>query len=69
MNNIYARYRRKSFQIFAGNSNTFAVSNNSLAPSIVASKIRISPYSEHPRTVCLRVGLRGCPFNGKYTSH
>ena len=58
---------RSPFQIFPGNSNTFSVSNNSLAPAIVASKIRLSPYSEHPRTVCLRVGLRGCLFNGKYS--
>jgi hypothetical protein len=53
-----------SLQVLPGNANTYSVANNSLDPALIASKIRLAPYSDHPRTVCLRVGLRGCPFNG-----
>lgn len=31
---------------------------------IVASKVRILPFSFHARTVCLRVGLTGCEYKG-----
>lgn len=52
------------FQILPGNSNTYSVANNSLDPAIIASKIRLVPYSDHPRTVCMRVGMEGCQFKG-----
>ncbi len=32
---------------------------------VVASKVRVIPVSVHPRTVCLRVGLLGCPAKGQ----
>lgn len=48
--------------ILPGNKNTYTVANNSLNPPILASKLRILPHSNHSRTVCLRVGLRGCHF-------
>ena len=53
------------FQILPGNTNTYAVANNSLSPPIFASKIRLLPHSDHQRTVCLRVELVGCRFLGK----
>ena len=53
------------FQILPGNSNTYAGANNTLNPAIFASKIRLIPYSDHPRTVCLRIELVGCIFQGK----
>ncbi len=53
------------FQILPGNSNTYAVANNTLNPAIFASKIRLVPYSDHPRTVCMRIELVGCVFQGK----
>ena len=34
---------------------------NDLVPSVVATKVRFLPYSRHPRTVCMRVELYGCP--------
>ena len=52
------------FQILLGNSDTFNVATNTLNPPLIASAIRILPYSNHSRTVCLRVGLIGCPFQG-----
>ncbi|QQP35261.1 Discoidin domaincontaining receptor 2like, partial [Caligus rogercresseyi] len=48
--------------ILPGNVNTYNVANNSLLPSIFADRIRLFPYSEHTRTVCMRVELQGCPF-------
>lgn len=33
---------------------------------IFASKIRIYPYSQYDRTVCLRVEIFGCPWEGNY---
>jgi hypothetical protein len=31
--------------------------------------IRIIPFSIHPRTVCLRVELTGCPYLGRRLIH
>merc|ERR1711971_1002899 len=47
-------------KILEGNKNTFSESKILLYSTIVASKIRIIPYSQHPRTVCMRVELLGC---------
>ena len=73
MTYIYVKYKSTSFsplflQILPGNSNTYEVSNNTLNPAIFATKIRILPYSEHPRTVCIRAELVGCRFSGKNLS-
>lgn len=35
---------------------------------ILASKIRFVPWSVHPRTVCMRVELYGCPYTGQLWS-
>jgi hypothetical protein len=34
---------------------------------VVTSKVRVIPVSPHPRTVCLRAGLLGCPATGRST--
>ena len=34
-------------------------------PPIIARKVRFVPYSGHPRAVCLRVELYGCPWKGE----
>jgi len=47
-------------KILEANKNTFSESKIILESTIVASKIRIIPYSQHPRTVCMRVELLGC---------
>jgi hypothetical protein len=31
--------------------------------------VRIIPFSIHPRTVCLRVELTGCPYLGRKLTH
>lgn len=52
--------RTRKEQLLAGNTNTYTVVENLLEPPILASKIRLVPYSVHPRTVCMRVELLGC---------
>ena len=47
-------------RILKGNSDTFSESRVLLNPPVVASKVRIVPFSEHIRTVCMRVELLGC---------
>lgn len=39
---------------------------HNLVPPFWASKIRFLPYSVHPRTVCMRVEIYGCYWNGEY---
>lgn len=39
---------------------------NSLQPVIFATKVRIYPYNQYERTVCLRVEVVGCPTDGEY---
>ncbi|XP_020282480.1 discoidin domain-containing receptor 2-like isoform X2 [Pseudomyrmex gracilis] len=54
----YKRWDNK--EVLAGNSDTSTVVSHNLIPPIFASKIRILPHSEHRRTVCLRIELKGC---------
>ncbi|TRY62645.1 hypothetical protein TCAL_11961 [Tigriopus californicus] len=56
-------------EVLTGNSNTYVENTNDLNPSIVASKVRFVPYSEHPRTVCMRVELYGCPLDSGLLSY
>ena len=51
-----------SKKVMRGNSNTYVANVNLLTPSIVASKVRFVPYSQHPRTVCMRVEVFGCRY-------
>ncbi|ALC38378.1 Ddr [Drosophila busckii] len=57
--------RWKSIQgkeILPGNINTYSEVENLLHPSIFASKVRIYPYSQYDRTVCLRAEIVGCAW-------
>ncbi|XP_019760683.2 epithelial discoidin domain-containing receptor 1 isoform X2 [Dendroctonus ponderosae] len=49
-------------KVLTGNTNTYLVVRQRLELPFVASKVRFIPYSEHPRTVCMRVELYGCPW-------
>ena len=51
-------------QILAGNVNTFVAEARNISPPIIARKIRIVPYSVHPRIVCMRVEVYGCLWKG-----
>ena len=52
-------------QILPGNVNTYSEVENVLQPVIFATKIRIYPYNQYERTVCLRVEVVGCPSDGE----
>lgn len=52
-----------------GNTNTYVANVNLLTPSIVASKVRFVPYSQHPRTVCMRVEVFGCRYEDAIVSY
>ncbi|XP_003702398.2 discoidin domain-containing receptor 2 isoform X1 [Megachile rotundata] len=57
----WRRYKRwDNKEVLAGNSDTSTVVSHRLIPPIFASQIRVLPHSEHRRTVCLRIELRGC---------
>ncbi|XP_053970540.1 discoidin domain-containing receptor tyrosine kinase B-like isoform X1 [Hylaeus volcanicus] len=61
----WRRYKRwDNKEVLVGNNDTATVVSHELVPPIFASQIRILPYSEHRRTVCLRIELRGCQDNG-----
>lgn len=50
----------KGDRVLRGNSNTYLVEKQKLDLPFVASKVRFVPYSQHPRTVCMRVEIYGC---------
>ena len=54
---------RKGDFMIRGNSDTYSIRRVRLEPSIVGvNMVRIVPYSEHLRTICLRFELFGCSF-------
>ncbi|XP_069170218.1 discoidin domain-containing receptor 2 isoform X2 [Procambarus clarkii] len=67
--NWYTYKRWDGEKILKGNSNTYMAVRNELVPPILASKVRFVPYSPHPRTVCMRVELIGCPYTDGLVSY
>ncbi|BFF93401.1 discoidin domain-containing receptor 2 [Drosophila madeirensis] len=64
--------RWKSIQgkeVLPGNINTYSEVENVLQPSIFASKVRIYPYSQYDRTVCLRAEIVGCAWEDGIVSY
>ncbi|XP_066996619.1 discoidin domain-containing receptor 2 [Anabrus simplex] len=59
--NKWVRWKdRKGKELLEGNTNTYTVVEQKLEPAILATNVRFVPYSEHLRTVCMRVELLGC---------
>ncbi|XP_036678481.3 uncharacterized protein smal isoform X1 [Drosophila suzukii] len=56
-------------EILPGNINTYSEVENALQPIIFASKIRIYPYGQYDRTVCLRIEIVGCPWDEGIVSY
>lgn len=52
-------------QIVSGNENTYDVVLKDLGPPIVARMVRFFPLADRVMSVCLRVELYGCVWNGK----
>ena len=54
---------RKGTYILKANTDTNTIKKNSLdLPVVGANMIRIVPFSQYMRTVCLRFEIHGCPF-------
>lgn len=49
----------------SGNENTYDVVLKDLGPPIVARMVRFYPLADRVMSVCLRVELYGCLWNGK----
>ncbi|BES99860.1 Discoidin domain-containing receptor [Nesidiocoris tenuis] len=60
---------QKGIQKLPGNTNTYTVAEQKLDPIIIASKIRFIPYSDHLRTVCMRVDILGCVWQEGVVSY
>ncbi|XP_019874685.1 discoidin domain-containing receptor tyrosine kinase B [Aethina tumida] len=61
--NKWVRWKnRMGKELLAGNTNTFTIVDQKLEPPVIASKFRFLPYSDHVRTVCMRVELLGCKW-------
>lgn len=53
-------------QVLKGNDDVSTPVKNELTPPIVgANVIRILPFSQHLKTVCMRFELHGCTYDGK----
>lgn len=52
-------------QVVSGNENTYDVVLKDLGPPIVARMVRFYPLADRVMSVCLRVELYGCLWNGK----
>ncbi|XP_066987303.1 discoidin domain-containing receptor 2-like [Macrobrachium rosenbergii] len=49
-------------ELLEGNTNTYLAKSSQLSPPVIATRVRFVPYSDHPRTVCMRVELYGCRY-------
>uniref|UniRef100_A0A5S6R5E3 Protein kinase domain-containing protein n=1 Tax=Trichuris muris TaxID=70415 RepID=A0A5S6R5E3_TRIMR len=57
------RYKdRSENEILPANNDTSTAVLRKMDSPFVASKVRIVPWSDHTRTVCMRVELHGCSF-------
>ncbi|VDO38513.1 unnamed protein product [Brugia timori] len=65
LNSSWIKYHNEELiEIFNGNDDTSTAVRQNFIPPIIASKIRIIPYSNYARTMCLRVEFYGCIYNG-----
>lgn len=55
--------------LLVGNSDTYTEVKNRLARPLLASKMRLHPFSAHPRVVCLRLELYGCNYTDGLLSY
>ncbi|XP_021937561.1 discoidin domain-containing receptor 2 isoform X4 [Zootermopsis nevadensis] len=62
--NTWARWKdRGGKEMIPGNRNTYSVVEQRLDPPVLATKVRVMPFTEHVRTVCMRVELVGCRWH------
>ncbi|XP_045197424.2 discoidin domain-containing receptor 2-like isoform X2 [Mercenaria mercenaria] len=57
----WIRFRNKfGEEKFEGNENTYLEAVRDVSPPIIGKRIRFIPFSQSPRTVCMRVEMYGC---------
>ncbi|CAL4141734.1 unnamed protein product, partial [Meganyctiphanes norvegica] len=56
-------------ELLEGNSNTYLAKSATLQPPVIASRVRFVPFSNHPRTVCMRVEVFGCKYTEGVVSY
>ncbi|MEQ2184612.1 hypothetical protein GOODEAATRI_009821 [Goodea atripinnis] len=61
---LYPRYWSFLFEVVSGNENTYDIVLKDLGPPIVARMVRFYPLADRVMSVCLRVELYGCVWNG-----
>ncbi len=57
------------FQVMEGNKNAYASVINDLHPPIITRYVRLIPVTKLSTTVCMRVELYGCPWEGRTHKH
>lgn len=57
-----------SSQVVSGNENTYDVVLKDLGPPIIARMVRFFPLADRVMSVCLRVELYGCVWEGESQS-
>lgn len=55
-------------QVLDGNVDTYTAEKRELHPPIITRRIRFVPYSNHQRTVCMRVEMHGCQWKRKHST-
>ncbi|CAM1292183.1 DDR2 (predicted) [Pycnogonum litorale] len=66
----WVRYHNRTrHYILKGNVNTYTAVKRQLDGPVIASKIRVRPYSLHPRVCCLRLEIYGCPWTDGIVSY
>lgn len=56
-------------EIFTGNRDVYTADMREVDPPIIAKKLRFIPYSDIPRTVCMRVEMYGCAWEDELLSY
>lgn len=54
-------------QLLTGNTDTNTGVVRELTPPVVASRLRIVPFSVYARTMCVRAEVYGCPHTGEWS--
>lgn len=54
-------------QVFQGNMNTYIAELREIDPPMITRRLRFIPFSDHPKTVCMRVEVYGCDWKGEET--
>lgn len=52
-------------KVIEGNKNTYALVTNYLHPPVITRYVRLLPITKLSTTVCMRVELYGCPWEGR----